>query len=52
VDPGGIGFDVLAIAEQTAEKSQCHGTAANVSRTDKKDVFHDARTGRDDLRPT
>jgi len=35
-----IRFDVLAIAKQPAEKSQGHGTAANVAGTDKKDVFH------------
>ena len=39
----GIGLDVLAIAKQTAEKSQGHGTAANVAGTDKKDVFHEMR---------
>ena len=46
VHAGRVGFDVLAIAEQTAEKSQSHGTAANVARTDKKDVFHNYGTRR------
>ncbi len=46
-----IRFDVLAIADQTAEKSQGHGTAANVAGADKKDVFHDdARRDGDSLR--
>src|SRR4030095_809553 len=48
---GRIRFDVLAIAEQTAEKSQGHGTAANVAGADKKNVFHDdARRDGDSLR--
>jgi hypothetical protein len=46
-----IRFDVLAIAKQPAEKSQGHGTAANVAGTDKKNVFHDdARRDGDSLR--
>jgi hypothetical protein len=44
VDPGCIGLDLLAIADETAEQSQGHGAAADVAGTDKKDVFHhDAR---------
>jgi hypothetical protein len=47
----GIRFDVLAIADQPAEKSQGHGTAANVAGADKQDVFHDdARRDGDSLR--
>jgi hypothetical protein len=42
MDARGIGHDVLAVAEETAEKSQRHGTAANVACTDKKNVFHGA----------
>ena len=51
MDARGIGHDVLAVAEETAEKSQRHGTAANVACTDKKNVFHDdARRDGDSLR--
>ena len=46
VHAGRVDFDVLAIAEQTAEKSLRHGTAANVARTDKENVFHNYGTRR------
>ena len=50
---GRIRLDVLAIAEQPAEKSHGHGAAANVAGTDKKDVFHDdAGRGRRQPAPT
>lgn len=38
---GRIGIDVLAITEETAEKSQSHRAAADIAGTDKKNVFHD-----------
>jgi hypothetical protein len=41
VDAGGRDLDVTAVAEETAEKAFRHGTAANISRADKEDVFHD-----------
>ena len=44
VHSGGVRLDVLAIPEQTAEKSQSHGTSANVAGTDKEDVFHSCGT--------
>jgi hypothetical protein len=36
----GIDFDVLAIAEEAAEKSHRHRAATDVARADKKNVFH------------
>ena len=50
MDAGGIDRDLLAITEETAEKSQRHGAAADVARANKKDVFHDAGRGGDGLR--
>ena len=44
VHPGGIGLDVLCGSRATAEKSQSHGTSANVARIDKEDVFHGCGT--------
>ena len=37
---GGSDRDILAIAEQMAEKTLCHWAPADVSGTDKKNVFH------------
>ena len=44
MNSGGIGLDILAIAEEPAEKSHRHGAAANVACADKENVFHDARS--------
>ena len=38
-----VSHDILAIADETAEKSQSHGAAANVACTDKENVFHGAK---------
>ena len=43
---GGSDLDVLAIAEQTAEKSFRHGAAANVAGANKEDAFHDVKSRR------
>jgi hypothetical protein len=40
VNAGRVSLDVLAIGEETAEKSQRHGAAADVAGADEKDVFH------------
>jgi hypothetical protein len=45
MNPGGYDFDVFAIAEQTAEEALCHRAAADISRADEEDTFHDFRTG-------
>jgi len=39
-------LDVFTIPQQTAKQPFRDGTAANVSRTDKKDAFHDSRGAR------
>jgi hypothetical protein len=41
MNPGGCDFDVFAIAEQTAEEALCHRAAADISRADEEDAFHD-----------
>jgi hypothetical protein len=46
VDARGIGRDLLAIADQPAEKSPRHGAPANVARADEKNVFHNFETRR------
>jgi hypothetical protein len=39
-------LDVLAIPQQTAKKPFRDGAAANVTRADKEDAFHDLRGAR------
>ena len=51
MDAGCIDRDVLAIAEETEEKSQRHGAAADVAGADEKNVFHNLeRRGGERLR--
>ena len=50
MDAGGCDFDVLAIAEQPAEKPFRHGAAANISCTNEEDAFHNAEPARARLR--
>jgi len=43
---GGSDFDVLSIAEQTAEKPFCHRAAADISGTNKENAFHESKPAR------
>jgi hypothetical protein len=46
VHASGVGPNVLAIPEQSAEQSPRHRASANVARADKKDVFHNLKKQR------
>ena len=45
VHAGGSDLDVLAIAEQPAEKPFRHRAAADISGANEEDAFHDSRAG-------
>ena len=46
VHTGRCDFDVLAIAEKTPEQPFGHRAAANISRADEEDAFHDFEPAR------